>query len=116
VSQPDAAQRLFDISLVGSARAPALDIDIPDGTVRTLTFGELNERASRMAHALSACGVARGDRVAVHLPNRVEFVELFLACLRLGALFMPVNIIQDTRNCAHRLDADPVSSSRPGRW
>jgi len=99
---------VFDMSLVGSAGVPALDVDAPDGTVRTLTFGDLDERASRMAHALRARGVAPGDRVAVHLANRVEFIDLFLACLRLGALFVPVNVLYRTREIAHIMaDADP---------
>ncbi len=34
-----------------------------------------------------------GERMAVYLDNYVEFVGLYLACLKLGAIFVPVNIL-----------------------
>jgi malonyl-CoA/methylmalonyl-CoA synthetase len=98
---------LFDLSLVGAADQPALDID-DGGAVRTLTFGELDRRASRMAHALAARGVTSGDRVVVQVGNRLEFVDLFLAVVRLGAVFTPVNVLYREREVAHILeDAAP---------
>ena len=72
---------LFDLSLIGRRDTVALEHDARDG-VRTLTFGELDARANRMAHALAARGLVRGDRLCVHLANRVEFIDLFLACVR----------------------------------
>lgn len=99
---------VFDLSLVCRAETPALDVDVASGRVETLTFGEIDARASRMAHALAARGVARGARVAVHLANRLEFLDLFLGCLRLGAIFVPVNILYKEREIAHIVsDADP---------
>ena len=50
-----------------------------------------------------------GDRVAVHLSNRLELIELFVACLRLGAIFVPVNILYREREIAHIVgDATPL--------
>jgi malonyl-CoA/methylmalonyl-CoA synthetase len=98
---------LFDLSLVGRRDVPALDYDTPDG-VRTLTFGELDARANRMAHALAARGLTRGDRLCVHLANRVEFIDLFLACVRLGVIFVPMNVLYREREIEHMVaDADP---------
>jgi malonyl-CoA/methylmalonyl-CoA synthetase len=98
---------LFDLSLVGRRDVPALDYDTPDG-VRTLTFGELDARATRMAHALAARGLTRGDRLCVHLANRVEFIDLFLACVRLGVIFVPMNVLYREREIEHMVaDADP---------
>jgi malonyl-CoA/methylmalonyl-CoA synthetase len=98
---------LFDVSLVARANEPALEIDAPHGVV-TLTFGEIDRRANRMAHALEARGVERGDRVTVHLTNRVEFLDLFLACVRLAAIFVPINILYREREIAHIVhDAAP---------
>jgi malonyl-CoA/methylmalonyl-CoA synthetase len=100
---------LFDLSLIGRADVPALDVEDGAGRVRTLTFGELNERAARMAHALEAHGVRPGDRVAVSLGNRLEFVDVFIACLRLGAVLVPINVLYRAREIAHLVaDADPV--------
>jgi malonyl-CoA/methylmalonyl-CoA synthetase len=98
---------LFDRSLVGRASTPALDVDVAGG-IRTLTFGEIDARAARMAHVLTARGIGQGDRVAVYLANRLEFIDLFLACLRIGAPFVPVNILYRGREIGHMLqDADP---------
>ncbi len=99
---------IFDASLVGRAGEPALDLGPAGGRVRTLAFGEVEARSHRMAHALARRGVRRGDRLAVQLPNGPEFLELFVACLKLGALIVPVNVLYRDREVAHILaDAEP---------
>jgi malonyl-CoA/methylmalonyl-CoA synthetase len=100
---------LFDLSLVGAADQPALDVDADAGGVRTLTFGEIDRRASRMAQALTARGVRQGDRVAVRLANQLEFLDVFLASIRMGAVFTPINVLYRRREIASILeDADPA--------
>ncbi len=59
---------------------------------RQLTFAELDERANRFAHALAEIGVERGDRVAVLVGNRPEYVEVEVAIAKLGAVRMPILI------------------------
>jgi crotonobetaine/carnitine-CoA ligase len=49
------------------------------------------QAASRRAASLRRAGVARGDRVAVMSSNRIEFLEVFLACGWLGAVAVPIN-------------------------
>jgi malonyl-CoA/methylmalonyl-CoA synthetase len=101
---------LFDASLVGRAAEPGLELGHGAGAVRTLSFGELDARSNRMAHALSARGVRAGDRLAVQLENRLEFLELFLGCLKLGVLFVPVNVLYREREVRHIVgDAEPVA-------
>ena len=56
-----------------------------------LTYAELDARAGRVAGALAAIGVQAGDRVAVVLRNRNEFIEVMFGATRLGAVFVPVN-------------------------
>jgi 2,3-dihydroxybenzoate-AMP ligase len=51
---------------------------------RRFTYLELATRADALAEALSAQGLARGDRVLIQLPNTWEFVVLVLACFRAG--------------------------------
>lgn len=98
---------LFDLSLVGRRNAIALEYDAPGGVGR-LTFGEIDARANRMAHALTARGLERGDRLCVHLANRIEFIDLFLACVRLGVIFVPMNVLYREREVAHMVaDAEP---------
>ncbi|MFK0249181.1 SDR family NAD(P)-dependent oxidoreductase [Amycolatopsis azurea] len=55
---------------------------------RTLTFGDLLDSSGRLAAGL---GIARGDRVLVHLGARVEFAEYCLAVLRAGGVGVPAN-------------------------
>jgi fatty-acyl-CoA synthase len=58
---------------------------------QVLTHAELHDRAARLASVLTEGGVRPGDRVAVLLHNRVEFVEALLACHRLAAIAVPIN-------------------------
>ncbi|WP_433341746.1 amino acid adenylation domain-containing protein [Micromonospora sp. CA-111912] len=56
-----------------------------------LTYGELNDRARRVARALAARGVAPGDRVGVCLDRSVDLVAVLLGVLRAGAAYVPVD-------------------------
>lgn len=58
---------------------------------RSITFGELDRLANWTAHALSATGVRRGDRVAWWGGTCLDAVVLFAALSKLGAAFVPVN-------------------------
>jgi malonyl-CoA/methylmalonyl-CoA synthetase len=83
------------------------------------TFADLDRRANRMAQELSARGLGRGDRLAIYLPNRVEYIDLFLACTRLGVIVVPINILYRDREMSHILgDATPkaVVVADEGAW
>jgi fatty-acyl-CoA synthase len=56
-----------------------------------LTYAELDAASAAWARALRALGVGRGDRVAVLAGNRGELPALFGACLRTGAVLLPLN-------------------------
>ncbi len=58
---------------------------------RQYTYTELNERANRLANALTAAGVAHGDRIAILSENRVEYMELELAAAKTGAIVAALN-------------------------
>jgi fatty-acyl-CoA synthase len=58
---------------------------------RDLTYGELDARVTRLANALRGLGVGRMDRVAVLVSNCIEFVDLFFATARIGAMLVPLN-------------------------
>ncbi|MEN3300679.1 fatty acyl-CoA synthetase [Pseudonocardia sp.] len=55
------------------------------------TFAELDSDANRVANALSARGVGRGQRVAIFSHNSYEFVVAYFALARIGAISVPVN-------------------------
>src|SRR5262245_12726775 len=67
------------------------------------SYRELDREANRAAHALRELGIAAGDRVAACLPNDVAIVVAFLACMRLGALWVGVNRALAPREKAHVL-------------
>jgi acetyl-CoA synthetase len=55
------------------------------GDTRTITYGELKDEVSRVANALKALGVQRGDRVCIYMPMVPELAMTMLACARIGA-------------------------------
>src|SRR5947207_5629379 len=56
-----------------------------------VSYRRLNALANRLAHALRALGVGRGDRVATLAENRVEYPAIYFAVAKLGAIHVPVN-------------------------
>src|SRR5689334_2895747 len=102
--------QLFDLSLHGRARATALVYHDPAAIEHTLTFGDVDARANRMASELASRGLSKGDRLCVHLANRVEYIDLFLACVRLGVIMVPMNVLYRSRELRHIVyDAEPVA-------
>lgn len=63
------------------------------------SYRALVDAVELSARRLSAVGVSPGDRVAIFMRNRSEFIELYLACFRIGAIAVPLN---------HRFQADEV--------
>ncbi|MEA2473563.1 MAG: acetyl-CoA synthetase [Thermoleophilaceae bacterium] len=60
-----------------------------DGSRRELRFAEVAERSARLAGALAARGVGRGDVVMTVIGNRPEWVLALVACFRVGAIALP---------------------------
>ena len=58
---------------------------------KTRTFAEMQDRVNRLANALQAMGVGKGDKVAVMALNSMEYVEVYYAGAKLGAAFVPLN-------------------------
>ena len=61
-----------------------------DGSFR-LTFKELNESCNRLANALVADGIRKGERVGLLLMNSREFMEAYFALAKVGAVVVPLN-------------------------
>jgi malonyl-CoA/methylmalonyl-CoA synthetase len=70
----------------------------PEG--REIDYASLLEQSGRFAGALIRRGVVPGDRVAVQVDKSAQAVLLYVACLRLGAVFVPIN----TANTANEVD------------
>ena len=56
-----------------------------------LSYGDLDAASGRFAAVLKAHGVSKGDRVVVQVQKSPEAVLLYLACLRAGAVYIPLN-------------------------
>jgi malonyl-CoA/methylmalonyl-CoA synthetase len=94
---------LFAPTFQGRANETALE-----WACQEYTFGDLERRANRMASALAARGVTAGDRLAIILSNRIEYLDLFLAAARLGVIVVPINILYREREAGHILrDSQP---------
>ena len=59
---------------------------------RELTYGELIDEVVRIGEGLRKRGVREGDRIAILIPNSVDFVTTSLACLWVGAVFVPLSV------------------------
>jgi fatty-acyl-CoA synthase len=75
---------------------------------KMITYSELHQRANRTACWLQSMGIEKGDRVALLLNNCPEFLDLYFACSRLGAIFVPLNF----RSAPPEIDYF-LSNSRP---
>jgi long-chain acyl-CoA synthetase len=75
--------------------------------VRSVTYSQLASRTASIAAGLSGQGVRDGDRIAIFLPNGVDWVEACLAGLRAGAVIVPISYDAAEAEIAYRLsDAD----------
>lgn len=70
---------------------------------RSCTYRELDERVTRLAHALRALGVGPGDRVALLSTNHPAYLEALFASGLLGAIFVPLNARLTTPEVAYSL-------------
>ena len=69
----------------GNAHKTAVIFEADDGKVSTVTYQALYHRVCRLANALRARGVKKGDRVVIYLPMSVEGIVAMQACARIGA-------------------------------
>ncbi|MBY0321582.1 MAG: AMP-binding protein, partial [Reyranella sp.] len=70
--------------------ALALIVEAADGSVRNWTFGQLLATSSRLANALAAKGIGKGDRVGVFLSQGAELTISHIATYRMGAVVLPL--------------------------
>jgi long-chain acyl-CoA synthetase len=74
---------------------------------RSVTYAQLARRTASIAVALSEKGLREGDRIAIYLPNGVDWIEACLAGLRAGAVIVPISYDAAEAEIAYRLsDAD----------
>ena len=111
-AKPDVLGAIIDQAR-GERHAAVKDLE------RELTYDQLIEEVALVASGLSARGVIEGDRVALLIPNSVDFVVAALASLWIGAIFVPLALIDPEHrlvtivtNCAPKVVI--TSASREG--
>jgi acetyl-CoA synthetase len=95
------------------------------GETRAASYWDLQQAANRLANALAAMGIARGDRVAILLPQRPETVVAYLAAWQMGAVAVPLSFLFGPDAIEYRLadsgarvaivDAQTAASLEPVR-
>ena len=107
----NASVSCLDRHLALHADQPALIWEADEeGVSTTITYGQLHTQVCRLANAMKALGIGRGDKVGIYLPMVPEAVAAMLACARIGAVhavmfagFSPVSIAQRLVDCGARL-------------
>ncbi|AOJ83301.1 AMP-dependent synthetase [Burkholderia savannae] len=79
----------FDAIARGNDRPALWIVDAATGDGAQYTFAQMSERSARIANWLRGIGVARGERILLMLPNRVELWDTMLAAMKLGAVVLP---------------------------
>ena len=74
----------------GDKTALIFEPDSPDAPAERISYRELHQRVCKLANALRALGVGKGDRVTIYLPMIPEAAIAMLACARIGAVHMVV--------------------------
>ena len=96
---------LFD-RLMRDGRPEALAIEVAD---RRFTYADLARDTARLAHALVALGLKPGDRVAVQVEKSAANLLLYLATVRAGGVFLPLNTAYTLAELAYFInDAEPA--------
>ncbi len=83
--------------------ATAVLYEHENGQAQRCSYGELQAQANRLSHALQRLGVARGDRVAIVMPQRIETAVAHIAIYQLGAVAMPLSMLFGPDALAYRL-------------
>lgn len=76
----------------------------------TVTYAEADRRADRIACAMHALGIVKGQRVALLLHNRVEYLDLWFGLSRIGAIQLPLNTAYKSLQLLHTLKRAPVTA------
>ena len=97
---------LFDGLLAGRAADTRCLMQVPAG--RAWSYAEVVALSGRLANLLQAQGVKAGDRVAAQVDKSVEAIALYLATIRAGAVFLPLNSAYTRAEVGYFLgDAEP---------
>lgn len=98
----------FERQVLASPDAVAVSATLDGGQGSTLTYAELNTHANQLAHGLLARGIGGGQRVALHLARGPSLLVAMLACLKVGAAYVPLDPDYDSPRLQRVLDEADV--------
>jgi malonyl-CoA/methylmalonyl-CoA synthetase len=97
---------LFDA--IHASMPGAANTFMETGEGRIVSYGDVLSGSARIAHVLARSGITLGDRVAVQVEKSPEAILLYLACVRAGAIFLPLNTAYTTAELDYFIgDAEP---------
>lgn len=99
---------LFDLIRARMPARGARCLETETGAV--FSYGDVLDGSARYANALVRLGVSIGDRVAVQVEKSPEALLLYLACIRAGAVFLPLNPAYALREVEYFLEDAELSS------
>ncbi len=79
------------------------------GATAAMTFWDVQQQANRLSNALASLGVARGDRVAICLPQRPQTIVAHIAAYQMGAVVVPLSFLFGPEALEYRLHNAGVS-------
>ena len=82
-----------------AAKYPARTAILYEG--RATRYRDLKDQVDRLAAAMAALGVVKGDRICLFLPNCVEFILCYWAILKAGGVVVPTSILQTEEGLIH---------------
>jgi acyl-CoA synthetase (AMP-forming)/AMP-acid ligase II len=95
-------QRIGDLLVLNARRYPEKTAVVYQG--RRFTYEEINTRVNRLAHHLMNLGVRKGEHVGFMFYNSNQFIELFFATVKIGAVAVPLNYRLVSREIKWALD------------
>jgi acetyl-CoA synthetase len=88
----------------------------PDGRDVPITYGWLRDTSNRLANALRAHGIARGDRVSILLPQSPEVAAIHIAIYKLGAVALPLAVLFGVDALSYRLQNSGAIALITNAW
>ena len=88
----------------------------PDGRDVPITYGWLRDTSNRLANALRAHGISRGDRVSILLPQSPEVAAIHIAIYKLGAVALPLAVLFGVDALSYRLQNSGATGLITNAW
>jgi acetyl-CoA synthetase len=88
----------------------------PDGRDVPITYGWLRDTSKRLANALRAHGISRGDRVSILLPQSPEVAAIHIAIYKLGAVALPLAVLFGVDALSYRLENSGAKALITNAW